>query len=76
MNKSKKKERDLTQAAYAVHIAAARLFIAAQMESITRIKKALCFMCAATFLNAMHTSEFTPAPISRSVVWPITSSVL
>lgn len=44
MNKSKKKERDLTQAAYAVHIAAARLFIAAQMESITRIKRhyALC----------------------------------
>ena len=52
----------------AVHTAAARLFIAAQTESIMRIRKALCFMCAATFLNAMPMSEFMPAPISRSVV--------
>ena len=60
----------------AVHTAAARLFIAAQTESIMRIRKAPCFMCAATFLNAMPMSEFTPAPISRSAVWQITSFVL
>lgn len=35
-----------------------------------------CCTCAATFLNAMPMSEFTPAPISRSVVWQITSFVL
>ena len=76
MNKNKKKERDLMQPQCAVHTAAARLFIAAQTESIMRIRKALCFMCAATFLNAMPMSEFMPAPISRSVVWQITSFVL
>lgn len=71
----RKKERDLMRAACAVRIAAARLFIAAQTGFIMRIKRALCFMCAATFLNAMLMSEYMPAPIFRSAVWQITSFV-
>lgn len=42
------------QAACAVRIAAALLFTAAQMEYIMKTRKAPCFMCAVTFLNAMH----------------------
>ena len=42
-------------------------FIAAQTESIMRIRKALCFMCAATFLNAMPMSEFKSFLLRRPV---------